>query len=329
LGEVLVAGGAGFIGSHCLKALRARGVSHFALDNLSKGHKKAVGNSELVEADLNDPASLDRALAERDISVVIHFAASIEVGESVAEPGGYWQNNVVGTLNLLEAMRRRGIEAFVFSSTAAVFGEPERVPIDEDHPKNPTSPYGDTKLAVEKLLAAYGRAHGLRSVVLRYFNACGADPEGELGEDHHPETHLIPRTLLAAHGRAPGLTLFGTDYPTPDGTCIRDYIHVCDLIDAHLLAVDHLLQGGESVSRNLGSGIGFSVREVIRAVEKVTGKQVPVTEAPRRPGDPARLIADSTAIRSQWGWEPKWTQLEDVVRHSSAWMEKNPGGYEN
>lgn len=328
MGEILVAGGAGFIGSHCLKALRARGIPHFALDNLSKGHRAAVGASELVEADLNDPASLERALSGRKVSVVMHFAASIEVGESVAEPGRYWQNNVVGTLNLLEAMRRHGVGAFVFSSTAAVFGEPERVPIDEDHPKNPASPYGDTKLAVEKILAASGRAHGLRSVVLRYFNACGADPEGELGEDHHPETHLIPRTLLAAHGRAPGLSLFGTDYPTPDGTCIRDYIHVSDLIDAHLLAVDHLLQGGESVSRNLGSGNGFSVREVIKAVEAVTGKSVPVTEAPRRPGDPARLIADSTAIRSQWGWEPRWTQLEDIVGHASAWMEKNPGGYQ-
>jgi len=226
-------------------------------------------------------------------------------------------------------MRLAGIAQFVFSSTAAVYGEPQQVPIPEGHPKNPTSPYGETKLAVEQALAAYDRAYGFKSVVLRYFNACGSDHEGKLGEDHRPETHLIPCALRAAAGRNPALTLFGTDYDTPDGTCVRDYVHVEDLATAHLLALKHLAQGGESRTYNLGSGKGFSVREIIAACEEASGRPIPVTLAGRRPGDPARLVADSSAIRRDWGWEQKWTDVTDIATHAWNWMEANPEGYKN
>jgi UDP-glucose 4-epimerase len=236
-------------------------------------------------------------------------------------------NNTSAVIELLEAMRNAGISKFVFSSTAAVFGEPHYVPIDEAHPKNPTSPYGDSKLFVERILEAYDTAHDLKSVCLRYFNAAGADPESCIGEDHDPETHLVPVAILAAAGRKPALKLFGTDYDTPDGTCVRDYVHVLDLAEAHLLAVRHLREGGESRRYNLGNGQGFSVREVIETVSRVTGKEVPFEEAPRRAGDPARLIATSDAIRNAWGWEPRYPELETIVRHAWQWHESHPDGY--
>lgn len=324
---VLVCGGAGFIGSHMCALLRREGIEHTAFDSLEKGHRNALCGTPLIQGDLRDRGSIREALAAGNFTQVMHFAASIEVGESVKDPAAFWQNNFIGAWNLLEEMRHAGIGQFVFSSTAAVYGEPQQVPIPEGHPKNPTSPYGETKLAVEQALAAYGRAYGLKSVVLRYFNACGSDPGARLGEDHRPETHLIPCALRAAAGRNPALTLFGTDYDTPDGTCIRDYVHVEDLASAHLLALKHLAQGGESRTYNLGSGSGFSVKEIISACEEASGRAIPVTLAGRRAGDPARLIADSSAIRSDWGWEPQWTNVVDIARHAWNWMEAHPEGY--
>lgn len=324
---VLVCGGAGYIGSHLVKALRQAGREHVVLDNFSKGHRAAVEGSPVVEADLNDLASVREVFAKHDIGTVLHFAASIEVGESVQDPAPYWRNNVLAVHNLLGAMREAGVGQFVFSSTAAVYGEPQQVPIPEDHPKDPTNPYGDTKLAVERMVAGYGRAYGMRSVVFRYFNACGADPEGVLGEDHDPETHLIPRILLAVAGRAPQITVFGTDYPTEDGTCVRDFVHVADLAAAHVRAVDHLESGGASKTFNLGNGTGASVRQVLEAVEEVTGKPVPVAYGERRAGDPARLVADSSAVRREWGWEPRYPDVRDAVRHAWDWMQAHPDGY--
>lgn len=324
---VLVCGGAGYIGSHFVKALRRAGRDHLVLDNFSKGHRAAVAGSPVVEADLCDREALARVFQERTIDCVLHFAASIEVGESVQDPAPYWRNNVLAVHNLLEAMRGAGVGKLVFSSTAAVYGEPRQTPIPESHPKDPTNPYGDTKLAVERMVAAYGRAYGLRSVVFRYFNACGADPEGDLGEDHDPETHLIPRVLLAVAGRAPEITVFGTDYPTPDGTCVRDYVHVQDLASAHLRAVDHLQGGGDSRTYNLGNGQGASVKEVLDAVREVTGREIPLRFGERRQGDPARLVADSTAVRRDWGWRPEFPDVRDAVRHAWAWMGSHPQGY--
>lgn len=326
---VLVCGGAGFIGSHMCALLRRKGIPHFAFDSIERGHRDALYETPLIEGNLRERATIKRALASQPFSQVMHFAASIEVGESVREPAAFWENNFIGTWNLLEEMREAGIDQFVFSSTAAVYGEPQQIPIPEDHPKAPTSPYGETKLAVEQMARAYDKAYGLRSVILRYFNACGSDANTDLGEDHRPETHLIPCALRAAAGKNPALTLFGTDYDTPDGTCIRDYVHVEDLASAHLLALKHLSDNGESRTYNLGSGSGFSVKEIIQACEAASGKPIPVTLAGRRAGDPARLIADSSAIRRDWGWSPKWTDVVDMARHAWNWMEKNPEGYEN
>jgi UDP-glucose 4-epimerase len=257
----------------------------------------------------------------------MHFAAYISVGASVKQPGKYYENNFTGVVNLLEAMRAANVDKFIFSSTAAIFGEPEYVPIDEAHPKNPINPYGDSKYAVERALDFFEAAHGLRSVCLRYFNAAGADPDGVLGEDHAPEEHLIPLTLMAVQGRRPEIKIFGTDYDTPDGTCIRDYIHILDLASAHLLAVRHLRAGGASKRYNLGNGVGFSVREVIETVERVVGRPVPKAEAPRRPGDPARLIASSELITRELGWKPVYTDLETIVGHAWRWFEAHPQGY--
>lgn len=309
------------------KRLRALGTPHAALDNLERGHQEALPGTDLILADLRSPGALDEALAGRAVEAVIHFAAYIEVGESVKDPAAFWQNNTYGTWNLLEWARRQGGIPVVFSSTAAVYGEPQQIPIPEKHPTAPTSPYGDSKLAVERMLDAYSRAYGQRSVALRYFNACGCDPDGVLGEDHRPETHLVPRCLLAAAGRAPELTLFGEDYPTPDGTCIRDYVHVEDLVDAHVLALDHLAAGGGSRVYNLGSGSGFSVKEVIEACEQASGRAIPVKSAPRRAGDPARLIADSSAIRGDWGWSPRFNSLVETASHAWTWMSSHPNGY--
>lgn len=324
---ILVVGGAGFIGSHMLKVLREAGEAFVVFDNLETGHSAALQGAECIQGDLRDPGSLARALRARHFDVVMHFGAYIMVGESVRQPSEYYQNNFVGTMNLLDAMRDRGINKLIFSSTAAIFGEPQYVPIDEDHPKNPASPYGDTKLAVERLIDAYGTAYGLRSVCLRYFNAAGADPDGVIGEDHHPESHLVPAAILAAMGATPGLSIFGTDYPTPDGTCVRDYIHVMDLASAHLLAARYLRDGGESEKFNLGNGRGFSVREIIDTVERVSGLRVPVTEAERRPGDPATLIASSAKIQANLGWTPQLPGIAQIVEDAWNWRSSHPNGY--
>lgn len=317
---ILVFGGAGYIGSHMVRRLREDGLEHVVFDNLEKGHAEAVVGSTLVQADLRDIHSLRKAFeAFPTIDVVVNFAAYISVGESVREPAKYWENNTLGVHHLLKVMKERSINKFIFSSTAAIFGEPHYLPMDEAHPKAPTSPYGHTKLAVEHFLDELDVADGLRSVCLRYFNAAGADPSGEIGEDHSPEEHLIPVAMLAALGLTPPLKVFGTDYPTPDGTCVRDYIHVLDLAEAHLLAVEHLRAGGNSRRYNLGNGSGFSVRQVIDTVSKVIGIPVPFELGDRRPGDPATLIGCSESIRKDWKWSPKYTELSSIVATAWKW----------
>jgi UDP-glucose 4-epimerase len=325
---ILVVGGAGYIGSHMIKLLREAGETHLVFDNLEQGHEEALKGSKLFKGDLRDPATLKTCFEQNPaIDVVMHFAAYISVGESEKEPAKYWENNTCGVLNLLEAMCNAKLNKLVFSSTAAIFGEPQYVPIDEKHPKDPTSCYGDTKLAVERMLAKFDSAYNLKSVCLRYFNAAGADPSGEIGEDHHPEEHLVPLAIAAALGHRGSLKVFGTDWDTPDGTCVRDYIHVNDLADAHLLAVKHLRGNGDSRHYNLGNGRGFSVRQVLDTVSKVGGKPVPAEDAPRRAGDPAKLIASSEAIQKDWGWKPKYPELEQIVRDAWNWHEKHPDGY--
>jgi UDP-glucose 4-epimerase len=326
----LVIGGAGYIGSHMLKVLREAGEPHLVFDNFEQGHVEALHGSPFVKGDIRNVEEIRTVLAEHpEIDVVMQFAAYIAVGESVREPGRYFINNTAAVLGLLEVLREANISKFVFSSTAAIFGEPQYVPIDEDHPKDPTSPYGDSKLMVERILSAYDRAHNLKSVCLRYFNACGADPEGQIGEDHDPETHLIPVAILAALGKRPPLDLFGTDYDTSDGTCLRDYVHVLDLAQAHLLAIRHLRNQGDSRRYNLGNGQGFTVRQVIDSVAKVAGRPVPYQEGPRRAGDPARLIASSEKIRSDWGWSPQYGNLEEIVQHAWNWHISHPEGYQS
>lgn len=324
---ILVCGGAGYIGSHMIKLLRVEGIDHVVFDNLERGNAPAIKDSKFIQGDLRNRSDIAKVLDQYPISLVMHFAAYIEVGESVKDPATFWENNVFAVWNLLEECRAREIKQIVFSSTAAVYGEPSIIPIPENHPKNPANPYGETKLAVERMLGGYNDSYGIRSVCLRYFNACGADPEGELGEDHRPETHLIPRVLLAAAGRAPEITVFGTDYETPDGTCIRDYVHVSDIADAHLLAIRYLKSGGATNRFNLGSGNGFSVKEVISAAKEVVGHDFPVGNGERRPGDPARLIADSTRAREVLGWKPKYDDVRVCVRHAWNWMQANPDGY--
>lgn len=324
---ILVIGGAGYIGSHMAKLLQEVGEPYVVFDNFENGHREAVGNAPIIQGDLRASTDIENALKSYRFDLVMHFGAYIMVGESVKNPSEYYWNNFVGVLNLLDAMRHRGLNKLIFSSTAAIFGEPQYVPIDESHPKNPTSPYGDTKLAVERLLDAYDTAYGIRSVCLRYFNAAGADPDGVLGEDHDPESHLIPAAILAAMGKTPGLSIFGTDYPTVDGTCVRDYIHVMDLAQAHLLAARHLRQGGESRKFNLGNGQGFSVRQIVDTVESISGKTIPVEEGPRRSGDPAVLVASSDRIKHDLGWEPRFPHIEQIVRDAWAWRAKHPNGY--
>ncbi len=326
-GAVLVTGGAGYIGSHAVKALAGAGRRVVVYDDLSEGHRAAVRGIELVEGDTRDVARLRDVIASNGVTSVMHFAAWAAVGESVADPAGYYRNNVTGTLGLLEAMAREGVPLFIFSSTAAVFGEPERVPIDESHPTRPINPYGETKLIVERALAHYERAYGIRSICLRYFNAAGADPDGALGEDHHPERHLIPLALRAAAG-GPPLRVFGTDYPTPDGTCLRDYIHVTDLARAHVLGLEGLEAGRASTVYNLGNGRPYSVREVMAAVERVTGRPVAHELAARRPGDPAVLYASSGRIQADLGWRPRFEDLDTIVGTAWQWLEAHPGGYE-
>lgn len=324
---ILVIGGAGYIGSHMVKWLLQHGEEVLVLDNLEKGHRAAVVDSKLVEGDLRRRDDLEQVFRRHPIECVMHFAAYASVGDSVQNPAAYYENNVAGCCTLLEAMRAHKIDKFIFSSSAAVYGEPVTVPIPEDHTKNPTNPYGETKWVMERMLQWYGGAYGIRSISLRYFNAAGADPEGVLGEDHHPEEHLIPVALLAVLGKRDKLRIFGTDWATPDGTCIRDYVHVCDLADAHFRALQALRNGAKTTAYNLGNGLGFSVKEVIRAVEKVTGQAVPAETAPRRAGDPARLVASSERIKTELGWNPQYAQLEVIIRHAWNWRKAHPDGY--
>lgn len=321
--SILVTGGAGYVGSHACKALAAAGLVPVTYDNLSRGHREAVRWGPLVEGDLHDRACLAEAFRVHRPAAVMHFAAFAYVGESVGDPEMYYRNNVGGTLTLLSAMREAGIGRIVFSSTCATYGNPAEVPIRETTPQRPVNPYGETKLAIERALHWYG-AYGLRAVALRYFNAAGDDPDGEIGEDHDPETHLIPLVLRAALGQAGPVSLFGTDYPTPDGTPIRDYIHVVDLADAHVRALRYLAAGGDSAAFNLGTGHGHSVREVIAAVETASGRAVPQREAARRPGDPPELIADPALAKRTLGWEPRYSELPSIVRTALHWHERHP-----
>lgn len=325
--EILVVGGAGYIGSHMVKMLSKTGHSVVVLDNLSTGFKDAVKYGQLIIGDLADLNSLENLFQQHDFDGVIHFAANSLVGESMNFPSKYYRNNVSNTLNLLDVMVRHEVKNFIFSSTAATFGEPEYVPIDEAHPQNPINPYGASKLMIERILQDYASAYDLNSVCLRYFNACGADPEGELGENHDPETHLIPLILQAASGRRDSITVFGRDYATEDGTCVRDYIHINDLCSAHSFALDCLLneKGAGALAFNLGNGKGFSVQQVIDVVQKVVaedGLSLNVKEGIRRQGDPAVLIAKATLASSKLGWQPKYTDLETIVRHAWAWEKK-------
>lgn len=316
--NVLVTGGAGYIGSHTAKALHRAGFTPIVLDNLSMGHAWAVKWGPLVQADLADRGALFSAMRAHRVEAVIHFAASAYVGESMQNPAKYFRNNVTGTLNLLEAMQEAGVRHLVFSSSCATYGIPQELPIPEEHPQQPINPYGESKLMGERLLRWFGECHGLGWVALRYFNAAGADPEGELGEEHEPETHLIPLVIGAALGVRGPVQVFGTDYPTPDGTAIRDYIHVSDLAQAHVRALEYLVQGGASQAFNLGTGVGHSVLEVIRAVERLGGRQVPFEEAPRRPGDPPVLVARAQKAASELGWKACFGP-EEIIRTAWRW----------
>jgi UDP-glucose 4-epimerase len=326
--NVLLTGGAGYIGSHVVRALQAAGHECTVYDNLCKGHAEAVADCELVVADVAAAAALENALREHKIDAVIHFAAFIEAGESVAQPDKYFRNNTIIGMTLLDAMRATGVGRLVFSSTAAVYGRPKRVPIEETDRLAPINPYGASKLCVEYMLQAYAAAYDLGFVSLRYFNGAGADPAGGVGEDHSPETHLIPLILQVPLGKRPSIKIFGEDYDTPDGTCVRDYIHVCDLASAHVLAVD-AVEAGRVKVYNLGNGEGFSVREVIETCRAVTGRDIPAETTPRRPGDPPRLVASSARAIAELGWQPKFPQLETIVQHAWAWHEAHPEGYEN
>ena len=316
---VLVTGGAGYIGSHACKVLARAGYRPVGFDNFSRGHREAVRWGPLIEGSLAERGKLAAALARHRISVVMHFAAYAYVGESVTDPALYYANNLGGSLSLLEAMREARVDKIVFSSTCATYGTPAQVPIRETLPQLPVNPYGETKLAIERALHWYGEAYGLRWVSLRYFNAAGADPEGEIGERHEPETHLVPLVLAAALGERPQVEIYGTDYPTPDGTAIRDYIHVQDLAEAHLRALEHLGAGRQSAALNLGTGRGHSVREVIRAAEAVSGKSIPCRETARRPGDPPVLVADPGLAAELLGWRARISDLETIVRTALAW----------
>ena len=320
--NILVIGGAGYIGSHMVKLLGRMGCEVTTLDNLSSGHRDAVLFGAFVEGDLADRALLAQLLQSGSYDAVMHFASFIQVGESVEHPAKYYDNNVANTLRLLDAMRRANINRFIFSSTAATFGEPRYTPIDETHPQNPLSPYGRSKLMVEQILEDFDRAYGLKSVCLRYFNAAGADPEGQLSERHSPETHLIPLVLQTASGKRQHISVFGRDYDTPDGTCIRDYVHVSDLCDAHWLALQSLFQGAVSQNYNLGNGNGFSVQEVIDTAKWVTGKPIAVIDAPRRNGDPNRLVANATRAKKILGWKPQYEDLKTIVSHSWKWEQR-------
>ena len=317
--KVLVAGGAGYIGAHACKALAQAGFEPIVVDDLSSGHAEAVRWGPLVQFDLSDHAALPRVIADSGAGAVMHFAAFLNVGESVQMPAKYYANNVVNTLALLDAMRETGLTSIVFSSSAATYGTPERMPMPEDHPQRPINPYGETKLAVERAMHWYGQAYGLRWAALRYFNAAGADPEGEIGEAHDPEFHLIPLVLEAGLGKRPPVKVFGTDYPTPDGTAVRDYVHVTDLADAHVRALKHLLDGGDSIAANLGTGHGYSVRQVLDAAGAALGSPVPFEDAPRRAGDPPELVADPSLAMKTLGWSPALSDLQSILETAAAW----------
>lgn len=327
--NILVTGGAGYIGSHVVEELQKSGFTPIVYDNFSTGHAAAVPEDvQLVEGDIHDVRFAKHIMEQFEIDAVIHFAASSLVGESMADPAKYYFNNVEGSLHLLEAMRGAGVDRIVFSSTAAVYGEPEQVPITEDSKLQPTNVYGRSKLMIEKMLADYDMAYDFRYVALRYFNAAGASPTRDIGEDHNPESHLIPLILKTAQGVRKQVAIFGTDYPTEDGTCIRDYIHVCDLAKAHVLALQHLLKGGSSRVYNLGSENGFSVRQMIDCAKKVTAVDFTVVEEARRAGDPAVLIASSEKIRSELGWIPEHSNVEEVIGTAWKWHKGHPRGYE-
>ncbi|WP_287128956.1 UDP-glucose 4-epimerase GalE [Candidatus Cyanaurora vandensis] len=317
--KVLVTGGAGYIGSHTVRALKQAGFTPVVLDSLVYGHRDFVDPASLVVGDLQDRPFLDQLFQQHQFVGVVHFAAFTYVGESVQQPLKYYRNNVASTLNLIEAMTQAGVGNIIFSSTCATYGEPQFLPLTEDHPQNPINPYGMGKLMVERILQDTQRAMGLQYIALRYFNAAGADPAGGIGEDHNPETHLIPLVLDVALGRRPHITVFGTDYPTPDGTCVRDYIHVNDLAQAHVLGLQYLLAGGKSLCLNLGNGNGFSVQEVITTTEAVTGRKIPVEFGTRRAGDPAVLVGSSERIRSLLKWSPEYDALEVIIQTAWTW----------
>ncbi|XWK87026.1 MAG: UDP-glucose 4-epimerase GalE [Phormidium sp.] len=322
---ILVTGGAGYIGSHAVQALQKSDYDVVILDNLVYGHRDIVENAlkvELVVGDTGDRALLDNLFSSRNIAAVMHFAAYAYVGESVSDPAKYYRNNVLGTLTLLEAMVAANVKKFVFSSTCATYGVPKTIPIPEDHPQEPINPYGASKLMVERILADFDVAYNFKSVSFRYFNAAGADPNGLLGEDHNPETHLLPLVLMTALGKRESVSIFGTDYPTPDGTCIRDYIHVCDLADAHVLGLEYLLKGGDSNIFNLGNGSGFSVKEAIDAGREITGKEIKAIECDRRPGDPPMLVGSSEKARQILGWQPQYGDLKVILSHAWNWHQK-------
>jgi len=324
--NVLVVGGAGYIGSHAVKMLAAAGHNVWIYDNLSRGHRHAVPADRLIEGEVADRERLTNVLREKQIDAVMHFAAFALVNESVVDPSLYYRNNVVATLELLDAMRAAEVKRIVFSSTTATYGEPEHIPIPESTPQKPINPYGFTKLVIEQALADYAAAYGFAYAALRYFNAAGADPDGTIGEDHTPESHLIPIVLQVALGQRSHITVYGDDYPTPDGTCIRDYIHVCDLADAHLRALDRL-QAGKGICLNLGTGRGTSVREIIQSCRRITGHAIPEVAGERRAGDPPELVADARRAKAELGWNPRFTEVDQIVKTAWQWHHSHPHGY--
>lgn len=325
MNKILITGGAGYVGSHTVKELLKLGYSTLVLDSLINGHRELVRGGELVEGDLQDRALLEDIFARHSVEAVMHFAAFAYVGESVTDPGKYYRNNVCGTLNLVEAMLKARVNKIIFSSTCATYGHPQEIPITEKHLQNPVNPYGGSKLMVERILRDFEQSHGLRSVIFRYFNAAGADPETQIGEWHEPETHLIPLVLDVAAGKQKVVKIFGTDYDTYDGTCIRDYIHVTDLADAHIQGLKHLQAGKNSDVFNLGNGQGYSVRQVIEWAERITGRQIEVQKAPRRLGDPAMLVGSAEKAQTVLGWKTRFPKLEDIISTAWKWHQRQQG----